>query len=38
VALAGGAQQGDVEFADWNADAEITAPQGAIDLTQLSGK
>ena len=38
VALAGGGQQGDVEFTDWNADAEIAAPAGAVDLSSLSGK
>jgi hypothetical protein len=35
VALAGGGQQGDVEFADWNADAEIAAPPNAVDLGAL---
>jgi len=35
VALAGGGQQGDVEFADWNVDAEIAAPKNAVDLRAL---
>jgi hypothetical protein len=38
IALAGGGEQGDIEFADWNADSEIVAPKSAVDLTQLSGK
>jgi hypothetical protein len=37
VALAGGGQQGDIEFADWNVDTEIAAPKGAVDLSQLPG-
>jgi hypothetical protein len=35
IALAGGGQQGDVQFADWNADAEIAAPKDAVDLRAL---
>jgi hypothetical protein len=37
LALAGGGQQGDIEFADWNAEAEIAAPENAVDLSQLGG-
>jgi hypothetical protein len=35
AAVAGGAQQGNVEFSDWNADAEIAAPKDAVDLGAL---
>ena len=35
VALKGGAQQGRIAFDDWNADATVEAPKGAIDLSQF---
>lgn len=35
VALAGGAEQGDVTFSGWNADEPIAAPKGALDLSKL---
>jgi hypothetical protein len=35
VQLKGSKQQGRLAFADWNADAAIEAPKGAIDLSQL---
>jgi hypothetical protein len=38
VALRGGKGQGRLAFGDWNADATVTAPEGAVDLSQLSGK
>ena len=37
VALRGSAQQGSVDFSDWNADATVEAPKGAIDLNALGG-
>lgn len=35
IALAGGAQQGDVDFTDWNAKVTIAAPKNAVDLSKL---
>jgi hypothetical protein len=35
VALAGGKQQGDILFSDWNSSETIEAPKGAIDLSSL---
>jgi hypothetical protein len=35
VALRGSKQQGSVNFTDWNADATVEAPQGAVDLSQF---
>jgi hypothetical protein len=35
VALKGTAKQGSVAFDDWNADATVEAPKGAVDLSQL---
>ena len=35
VALQGGKQQGDITFADWDADETIEAPKGAVDLSSL---
>jgi hypothetical protein len=37
VALVGGAEQGNLTFDEWNADAEVTAPKGAVDITKLGG-
>jgi hypothetical protein len=37
VALRGGKEQGRLTFGDWNADATVTAPRGAIDMA-LFGK
>jgi hypothetical protein len=35
LGLAGGKQQGNVDFGDWNASETIVAPKGAIDLSKL---
>ena len=35
IALAGGKQQGDVTFAEWNADEPIAAPKDAVYLSSL---
>jgi len=35
VALRGSKQQGSVNFSDWNADATVEAPKGAVDLSQF---
>jgi hypothetical protein len=35
VALRGSKQQGSVSFSDWNADATVEAPKGALDLSQF---
>jgi hypothetical protein len=35
VALAGGKQQGDITFANWNADVTVAAPKNAVDLSKL---
>ena len=35
VALRGSKQQGSVAFDDWNAEATVEAPKGAVDLSQL---
>jgi hypothetical protein len=35
VALAGGTQQGDIVFSDWNSSETIAAPKGAVDLSSL---
>jgi hypothetical protein len=35
VALAGSKQQGSLQFDQWGAGATISAPQGAVDLSQL---
>jgi hypothetical protein len=35
VALAGGTQQGDILFSDWNGSETIVAPKGAVDLSSL---
>jgi hypothetical protein len=35
VALRGSKQQGSINFTDWNAGATVTAPQGALDLSQF---
>jgi hypothetical protein len=35
VALAGGKQQGDVSFTDWNAAETVAAPKNAFDLSKL---
>jgi hypothetical protein len=35
VALAGGKQQGDIRFSDWNGSETIEAPKGAVDLSSL---
>jgi hypothetical protein len=35
IALKGGAQQGNIAFDDWNADATVEAPKGAVDLSQF---
>jgi hypothetical protein len=35
VALAGGTQQGDILFSDWNGSETIEAPKGAVDLSSL---
>src|SRR3954447_952464 len=35
IALRGGSQQGNVAFDDWNADATVEAPKGAVDLSQF---
>jgi hypothetical protein len=32
VAVKGGAQQGDITFADWNSGETIAAPKGAVDI------
>ena len=36
VALAGGTQQGDIVFSDWNGSETIAAPKGAVDLSSFS--
>jgi hypothetical protein len=38
IALHGGRNQGRLTFGDWNAAATVTAPEGAVDLSQFSGK
>jgi hypothetical protein len=35
IALRGGKDQGQLTFSDWGADATVTAPAGAVDLSQL---
>ena len=35
VALAGGGQQGDILFSDWNGSETIEAPKDAVDLSSL---
>jgi hypothetical protein len=35
VAVAGGKQQGDIAFSDWNADQTFAVPKGALDLSSL---
>jgi hypothetical protein len=35
IALKGTAQQGTVSFDEWNADATVEAPKGAVDLSKL---
>lgn len=35
IALRGSAQQGSVAFDQWNAEAKVEAPKGAVDLSQL---
>jgi hypothetical protein len=35
VALAGNSQQGNLQFDQWGASADVTAPKGALDLSKL---